>query len=463
MRERKLMLRSDAVILRASEAGASPANALTDAVPAVRRKLLMITFYYPPSNTSSGGLRPLKFGKFLPEFGWDCAVLTARPEAHDQIDPLSVQQIPPAVEVHRAFCVDTKKALAIRGRYPGFLAVPDRYVSWLLFGVREALRLVRREGIDALYSTSPIPTAHLIALVVKAITKLPWVADFRDPWVETEGSEVHGPLRQSVELALERRVIRSADQVVVTTREFGDWLCIRYGEAIRGKIAAVYNGYDEDDFRSAPVRGATGDCFTLVHAGLLDPHYRNPAPILQAVRQCLDAGRLPPTMRLDLAGGGELPFSGEFQQLVMDLKLQNTVRALHRVPYQEALAMQFGASALLLLQGGDDTKTLIPAKAFEYLRSGRLIVTATPADSATARLMREFEGSFVAEPGDVDGIARQLAATYDLWCSGCRSVNRTDGGLAAYSRRSGTAKLAQVLNRMIDSATAADERVYVQS
>jgi glycosyltransferase involved in cell wall biosynthesis len=413
-----------------------------------RRKVLMITFHYPPSNTSSGGLRPLKLGKYLRELGWDSSVLTVPPECHASTDPALLQQVPAGVAVHRAFCVDAKVAFSIRGKYPGFAVVPDRYLSWLPFGVRRAVRLLHEEGADAIYSTSPPPTAHLIALLAKRITKRPWVADFRDPWVETEGSEVHGRVRQAVELRLERSVVTRADRVLVTTPELGELLSTRYGRAVSGKIDVVYNGYDEEDFTE--LRPAAGDSerFTVVHAGLLHPYYRNPAPVLQAVRECLERRWLPATALFDFVGVGEAAARARLARMAQEMGVQAVVRATERVPYREALARLSAASVLLLLQGGDDTHMLIPAKAFEYLRTGRLIVALTPEASATARLAREFSGSFVAPPDDPMAIARQLAAAYETWSNGTRTVDRVAEGLARYSRRAAAGDLARVLVAM---------------
>jgi glycosyltransferase involved in cell wall biosynthesis len=409
------------------------------------RRLLMITFHYPPSNSSSGGLRPLKFGKYLAELGWESSVLTVPAQCHESVDAALLRDVPQRVRVHHAFCFDTKKTLAIAGKYPGFLAVPDRYVSWLPFGVCAGLEVVRREGIDALYSTSPIPTAHLIALILKKLTGLPWVADFRDPWVETEGSEVYGPLRQRFELWLERRVIVGADRVVVTTPEFGQYLRNRYGRSVGDKISVVYNGYDEEDLHDLTPEIDGPERFTLLHAGLLDPHYRNPLPILRGLRQCLDRQLLPPNTRVTFVGGGAYA-NQTLPQAIRELRLADNVEVVGRMPYRQALAKQAGASALLLMQGGDDTWMLVPAKAFEYLRTGRLILTAAPADGATARLVGEFEGTFLTRPDDPEDIARSLTALYQAWVAGVRHVER--GGLSRLSRRAAAGELAAVLDAM---------------
>lgn len=418
-----------------------------------RRRLLLVTFHYPPSNSSSGGLRPLTFSRYLHEFGWDATVLTVPERCHDATDPALLAQIPPWVTVHRARCYDTKRDLSIRGRYPQLLAIPDRFTSWIPFAVRAGRALAGRQSIGAVLSTSPIPSAHLAAYGIVAGGNIPWIADFRDPWVETEGNEVYGALRQRAELALERAVIRRASVVTATTPELGTYLRDRYPVLAADKIRAVYNGFEEDDFINLTPQ-PTEASFSIVHAGLLDPHYRNPTAFLRAFRTCLDTGVLPRDARAVFLGAGPWGDGGALAEIVGTLGLSDSVRIESRVPYRTALARLAGASSLLLLQGGDDTRMLIPAKAFEYLRTGRLILNAAPPASATGQLTAAFSGTFVASPDDSVALTSQLSALVSAWRSGQHLVDRTREGLMRFSRRSAAAALAEILDGLVPAARA---------
>jgi hypothetical protein len=409
----------------------------------LRSRVLLITFYYPPGN-ESGTLRPLKLSKYLPDFGWDVSVLTVPPRCFESTDPALLQQIDPGTHTYRATCFDAKTAFGVRGRYPGFLAVPDRYASWLPFAVGRILRVLRRDAVHALLSTSPIPTAHMIGLVASMLTKVPWVADFRDPW----GAELHGPLRRPVEFWLERQVALRAHRIIVTTPELGQYFRDRYGEAVGAKVAVVYNGYDEADFTEMPLEPGDTDSFEIVHSGDLYAGCRDPRPFLQAVRVCLDTGTLPRTTRVTFVGAGEFTETDAFTEVVTRCALQGVVRVVSRIPYREALTALGRASALLLLQGGDDFRMCIPNKAFEYLRVGRPILVAAPAGSATARFMEGFDGVFMADPRDLEEVARKLAAMFAAWKAGSRTIDRTQSGLARYSRRAAAGEVASLLDAL---------------
>ena len=204
--------------------------------------------------------------------------------------------------------------------------------------------------------------------------------------------------------------------------------------------------------------GPAPSTFTLTHAGVLYRDTRYPLTFLKAVRRCLDSGTLPRDTRVDFIGAGDLVASQRFAQIVTDLRLQDVIHTRERIPYRQALRLMMDSSALLLLQGGESTRTLVPTKAFEYLRTGRPILSLAPADSATSRVLREFPAVFTANPDDGTEIAASLAALLEMWMNGPRVIDRTSNGLARYSRRSAARHLAHVLDAVTADCQAATDR-----
>src|SRR5260370_42381573 len=100
----------------------------------------MIAFQFPPA-AGSGTQRSLKFARYLPEFGWDVEVLTARAGVHEALDQTLLKEVPESVTVHHAPCCIPGKDLGIRGWYPSFLNFPDRFGNWLPFAFRLGGRL----------------------------------------------------------------------------------------------------------------------------------------------------------------------------------------------------------------------------------------------------------------------------------------------------------------------------------
>lgn len=409
----------------------------------------MVAFHFPPEGGSSGVLRTLKFSKFLPENGWIPHILTLKETFYPAQDKHLMGDIPKEAVVHRTFALDSGRHMAIKGRYLACLAVPDRYVSWLPFGMARGMKVVRKEAIDVLYSTSPTPTAHLIALTIKARTGLPWVADFRDPWIEEGQFPVPGTLRYRIESALERLVVRHADRILVTTPNLGREFESRYPDLARNKVRVIYNGYDEADFEGLE-EAPRAERFEFIHAGLVTPEFRNPFPLLEEVASLIKEGKLPPDrIRFTFLGGGSYVTSAAFSGAVRELGLDGVVAVEGRIPHREALRRQAGAAVLLLLQASEDTRSLIPAKAFEYLRLGRPVLAMT-LEGATADLLVGMDGCHVVDPSNRTSLRYALLSLYE---EGVSSLKMTTASrpIAQYDRRNLTVELSRLFNELVET------------
>ncbi len=420
--------------------------------PTTTKRVLMVAFHYPPEHSSSGVLRTLKFSKYLPDYGWEPVILTVRESCYEQIDPALTQQIPASVQVWRTFAFDTKKTLSFRGKYLRASTIPDRFVGWLPFAVRTGLRIIRCNRIHALYSTSPLPTAHLIASILKWLTRLPWMADFRDPWTEPElVANPRAPLFR-LECSLERRVLRQADRLVFTTAQLRDEMISRYEAVDRGKAVVIPNGHDEEDFLALPEIAPDPTPVRITHTGLVDASYRSPRGFLEALASLVKSGEIPSDqIRVDFLGGGSYLRSPDFRSLIESLHLENIISVVDRVSYSECLQRQARSHVLLLLQCGTDTRTLIPAKAFEYLRIGRPILAIVPP-GACSELFQQVGGAKVADPNDLPGIENTLCELLIAARAGNWRADVQWGILQSYTRRELTARLAHELDRLCGEA-----------
>lgn len=178
-------------------------------------RVLMVAFHFPPAAMGSGHLRTLGFARYLPAYGWEPHILTANTAAYPRTNPIAPDSIPPGCRVHRALALDVSRQLSISGRYPGFLAQPDRWATWWFAAVASGLRIIRRRNIRAIWSTYPIMSAHRIAYTLHRLTKIPWIADFRDPVATSV--EPGNPYSVASQQRWERRVLATAARSVFTT------------------------------------------------------------------------------------------------------------------------------------------------------------------------------------------------------------------------------------------------------
>lgn len=405
----------------------------------------MIAYHFPPSAMGSGHLRTLGFARYLPALGWKPIVLSVRPIAYPRTAAIPDGAIPQDCHVYRTLALDARRHLGIRGRYPGFLAQPDRWATWWPAAVIRGLRLIRRHRPQAIWSTYPIMTAHCIAHTLSRMTGLPWIADFRDP--VSSSVEAGNPFSVSSQKHWERKVLDRASRVVFTTPGAMRRYAENYPETFRGnRMAVVSNGYDEAAFSSLPELSprAPHGPLRFVHSGILYPDGRDPLPFFSALANLKEGGALSADdISIVLRASGS---ETRYQEEIRRLGLEHMVTLSPPVPNHAALREQADADALLLFQGSKFDHQ-IPAKVYEYLRIGRPIFALVGKDGDTEALLRESGGASLVSLDDIPGIEKGLQ---EFICAlrhqGAPVAN--ENIVKAYSRRQGAARLAGLLDEV---------------
>jgi len=345
---------------------------------------------------SSGAPRQVeRWVRHLPEFGWKTTVLSS--------------PFPPPAET---------RSPAVRGVF-----VPDSYVvRWLPRALRDGARLAREQRFDAILSTSPLDTCHLVAHGLRRRVDAPWLVDFRDPWIGNPFAPPRPAWAERLNRALERRVVPRADLVTCVSDLHRSELCARYPGIT---VELLPNGYDPGDLERIEPMPSPPGTVTLVHSGSFYG-VRTPHLLLEALRLLGDDVRL-------LLLGGSTP---DVEAMVEREGLAARVIATKPLPHREALAYCKGADVLVVVPGADGA---LPGKLFEYAAMGRPILNVGPSSSATGKLIAEWGiGASAETPEEIAHAVRTL-----------EPVQPPD--LSAYDRRTLTGRLAGLLERMCAS------------
>jgi len=414
-------------------------------------RVLIVAYHFPPIAGSSGVLRALKLCRYLPENGFQPAVLTLHPRAYERTDASQLAEISPDVRVVRAFALDTQRHLSIRGRYLRAMALPDRWVSWCLGAIPAGLRLIRRERTDVIFSTFPVPSAVLVGWLLHRLTGKPLVVDLRDSM--TEDNYPPDPLTRRAVRWIEKRAVRDAARIIFTAASTLAMYRRRYPFLTAEKCVLVPNGYDEEDFAdipmSAPPRApSNGGPLRLLHLGLLYPCERDPKPWFRALAGLKSEGRISAaSLRVDLRASG---YEGEYAPILREIGVDDIVHLLPPLPYREALRDAAAADGLLIFQAANCDHQ-IPAKLYEYLRLRRPILALTSDTGDTAAILKSTGGGTILDIASEDAIHRALpeflaaAANGEFALAGEQAVQR-------FSRRSQTRVVAQCLAEVSNSA-----------
>lgn len=425
-------------------------------------RVLLVTYYFPPSG-GAGVQRPTKWTRYLPAHGVAPTVLTVRAGAYPHLDPAMEADVPDGVPVVRTPAPDP---FALYGRLTGRsraeavsarthrvgesdalgeriarwvranVFVPDARVGWVPFARRAARRLHAEAPFDAVVTTGPPHSAHLVGRAL-ARRGVPWLADFRDPW-----SDIHyvGALARSAgaearDRALEASVLREAGAVVTVSEPLARRLRERVaGLGARTPVHVVRNGFDPADVAGAapPVRT---DRFEIVYTGTL---FGTPTALLDGM-----AGE--PRAHLRIVG----TVPDDFAAAVERRGLGARVTVEPTVPHADAVAAMRGAALLLLTveAAWSYADAVVPGKTYEYLASGRPVLGLGPPGEAAGILAATSAGQML-DPGDDGAVRAALASHVDAWAAGTPLAGAPASSLAPYDRRAQAGELAAILRAL---------------
>lgn len=387
------------------------------------KRLLVVANPFPPM-ASAGTTRVVRFLRHLPARGWEPVVLAARAKG-----PATV---PPAVRVERA-PVPVPAPLLRGGRRSArtnrWLFVPDVYGPWVPGAVALGRRLLGGERFDAIFSSSPRPSAHVVAALLARHGDVPWLADYRDPWTTYQFRRDPTPAHREAQRRLEAWCLDAAAAVSAVNRPILDDLLSRH-TVLRGRTHVLPNGFDV----SEPVEQADlGAGFWFVHTGRLYGREEQTAAFLAALATLpCDVGAL-------FVGVDE----GRVRPAADRLGLGARVRVEPLVPHAQALGLQRAASALLLVNGR--RPEAMSSKVFEYLQAGRPVFAISPEGSAARALFAATGGATCVTPDE------EMAAPLAAFVADVRAgaePKADAGALAPYEFGSLTDTLVGILEGM---------------
>jgi glycosyltransferase involved in cell wall biosynthesis len=427
------------------------------------KHVLVVAFHFPPESSSSGVLRTSKFVRYLPEFGWKVSVLTVDSRAYAQTDDSLMKDVPTSIDVIRTPYLQLHRLFSIGRWYPSAFAIPDTWSGWYPYAVRAGLRHCAQSPIDAVYSTSPHATAHLIAQSIARRLHIPSIVDFRDPWYEMPPEPGKTWLMSQTSRILESMVVRRARYVIASTPEFCRTMQERYPKIDPARIVCIPNGYDNADFSGlgTPVDNKS-DRLVMVHTGNINSLFRDPRSLLDAIGRQIRGGRLAAKeILLRFLGPGDYSQHASLKDCIARNGLQESVQFVDRIQYAECVRIMTEADLLLLLQASPDTVSLVPTKLYEYLRVRRPIL-ALIWRGATSAVLESLGGGWSCDPSSDAQLDACLDQLLKSWRAGQLQAHATQSqGIQRYDRRHLTCELAKRLDCALQSrspATSAESK-----
>lgn len=432
------------------------------------KKFLLITYYWPPAG-GAGVMRWAKMSKYISEYGWQPIIFTPSNGEVPVNDVSLAREIPPHIQViktpiwepynlYKTFLgrkkndkiysgfINEKKKASITQRISVFIRgnffIPDARMFWIKPSVKYLQQFLKTNKIDAIVSTGPPHSMHLIAEKIHKHTGIPWIADFRDPWTNIDFYQDLNltKIADSRHKSLEKKVLANADKIVTVT-----WRSAEEFASISGRedIIVITNGFDENDFEVGKYQ--QDEKFTIVHVGSMNKD-RNPLVLWKALNEILaESAELRSKLSIKLAG----PVDFSVRSSIDENRLNEYTSFIDFVPHDEAVIMQQQAQLLLLMiNNTPNSKTIIPGKLYEYLGSGRPILAIGPKDSDSAKVVDITRGGVVHDYDDLEGLKARILEYFAFYRTG--DLKGSADGIQKFTRKNLAQEYSKVLSELTE-------------
>jgi glycosyltransferase involved in cell wall biosynthesis len=397
------------------------------------RKVLILTYHFPPS-AAAGALRMLGFARHLPEFGWQTVVVAPPGLPWEPVDEALLERVPSETTVYRV-------------PYPthGFgklLRKFGTWGAWQLIASVPCHRAIRRHRPDVILTSGPPHAIHVLGRHLHRWTRLPWVADFRDPWLAGDPTQTRRAAPRW-ERRAEPSVMREACAIVANAPVACELLQHAYPQYSK-KMTSITNGYDPEVFEPNPIPPLSGSTIEIVHTGSIYVN-RSPIPFLEAVQQLDPRALAGKTLKVRFIG--DVVYDAEREEIRNKIRDVSNARVTLEdlVPHSESTRAMIQADLLLLLDS-PGRRAGVPAKLYEYIGAGRPILALAEPRSDVEWVLRESGAAHrVAPPLDRQAIGRALMDLLRDPAS-ARCGRRNDPGQARFTRRCLAGELAALLD-----------------
>lgn len=425
-------------------------------------KVLIITYYWVPAG-GSGVQRWLKFVKYLRDFNIEPVVFTVDEANYPIIDESLKKDVPKNIEVIKKNIwepndvlsffkkKDTKTSAGFLNPNPTFFGrilqyiranyfIPDARKFWVKPSVKHLKKYLLENKIDAIITTGPPHSLHLIGLKLKKKLDIKWIADFRDPWTDIDYFH-QLPLTEKSKNKhhkLEQEVLKKADASIVV----GKTMKSNYDE-YSDDIHVITNGYDSENNNDSKV--ILDDKFSITHIGLMNAD-RNPKALWKALSELSDENK---EFQNDL----EVKLIGKLAEEVDDELLKHqfkNVTKINYVPHTQVQNYQRNSQVLLLaVNRVPSAKGIITGKIFEYLQSKRPILAIGPEDGDLAEILKETNAGFIVDFDDVEKIKKTILNLYSAYKT--NSLKVSSKNIEQYHRKNLTEQLSKIIKQVVNS------------
>ncbi len=323
----------------------------------------------------------------------------------------------------------------IRGNF----FIPDARKFWIRPSIKFLNHYLSDHSIDAIVSTGPPHSMHLIAKKIAERFSIPWLADFRDPWTNIDFFEdlKLTPIARRKHHQLEKSVLDACDELAVVSPTMKE----EFEDMTDTPICMIPNGYDAEDFGDE--KYTPNERFILSHIGMMSAS-RNPKVLWEALSELSDEySEFSKKFTLRLIG----KVDGAVHNDIQAFGLEHLVEVEDYVPHDEVVNLQQQSEALLLIINNTPNAAMIlTGKLFEYIAAKRPIICLSPVKGDVKSVLEESQAGTFILYSQKDRLKEELYSQFKNWQNGVSSYQST--GSKKYSRQYLTEQICTELDKL---------------
>jgi hypothetical protein len=285
--------------------------------------------------------------------------------------------------------------------------IPDARKGWNRYAIGKAEELLQSEKFDAMITTGPPHSSHLIGLEIRKRHGLKWVADFRDPWTNIYYNKIlpRTAKTERKDRYLEDAVVKAADHLVVVSKGLRDEFKDR-----AQRIRVICNGFDSTDIKiTGPAETAK---FTLSYIGNLKPN-QNAVMLWRVLGKLVHQDdRMKQYFELSLTGN----IDGAAIETIRNCGLEKHFSVNGYINHLKATRKMSSSNLLLfIIPMADSNRLILTGKLFEYLASCVPMLSIGPVDGNAAEIISAAGRDTMLDYQDTEGMTLQLKKYFEKW------------------------------------------------
>ncbi len=423
------------------------------------KKLLLITYYWPPSG-GAGVQRWLKLSKYLALQGTEVHILTVDPEkaSYTTIDHSLLKDVHPKLHIHQTDSFEIinyyskvvgKKNVPSAGfsnvnnegivqktvnSLRSNLFIPDPRKGWNKYAYKKAEEILTKYNIQTVITTSPPHSTQLIGLKLKERLNTKWIADLRDPWTNIYYYHLlgHSKWSKSKDKNLEKNVIERSDKILTVSKGLSEIFSSKSDQKILDKIKLIPNGFDPDDFSQPLDLSKQDNYFVIAYTGTMSNQYE-PEVFFNALKKVKTTKRI----KVQFVGSIATTIISKIKELDIEVEVIPTV------PHDQIVRYQRSADALLLvIPKVSNAKGILTGKLFEYLASYKPIIGIVPEESDAREIIEDCKAGICFTRNEIEQLTARLTK---LIHSDPSEINPDKTKIESFSRKHQAIQIQKLL------------------